>query len=223
MPTNVHFVFSNPPGQISDAEYSDWYDQHVREILEVQGFAEARRYWLSPVVGERPPTMYRHLSLYLIEGDPRAALAALAQQPLTLPEWFGQIRFASFDGLALEDLPVRLSDHAYLVFSTPPARIAFDAYSDWYATHLRENVAVDGFDAGWRFRLEPDTVDPAAECDASHAALYEVSAELAALRRGLAEAREAGRVHFPTWFGEIGFASLDCVAASARIEAPVRT
>jgi hypothetical protein len=227
MANSVYFVFSNPPPGVGEAEYSDWYEQHAREIVTGPGFAGARRYWLSPVVGG-PPTNYRHLSLYELDGETsRPAMAELsnrmAADELTLREWFGQIRFASFDGVALEDEGVRLPDHAYLVFSVPPVEIAFDAYDDWYAIHLRENLTADGFDAGWRFRLEADTVDPQAPCAASHAAIYDVSQEQPALRRALAESREDGRrVTYPDWFGQIGFASLDCQAVSPYVAAPVR-
>lgn len=227
MPNRIHFVFSTPPPGISEAEYSTWYEHHVREILDVPGFVCARRYWLSPVVGNRSPTMYRHLSLYVVESDSRAALAELERQTqagrLTLHDWFGDIRFASFDGIPLESDDVRLPTHAYLVFSKPPEQIEFAAYSEWYATHLRENLTADGFDAGWRFRLEPVTIDPSAPSGAVHAAIYEVHEQLPALRQALADARNAGRVHFPEWFGQIEFASMDCNAVSPVMTALVRS
>jgi hypothetical protein len=220
----VHFVFSAPPANVSETEFDAFYKDHVAQILETPGFTAARRYWLEPIVGERPPTGYRHLSLYEIDGDSGDALTRLAQRAergaLTTPHWFPQVRFASFDGTALEADAAGLPEHAYLVFSTPPPSIAFDDYSLWYATHARENLTADGFDAASRYRLQAVTVDMEAPCTASHAALYAVSAELPELRRALAEAREAGRVHFPDWFGEIEFASVDCVAASATLAAP---
>jgi hypothetical protein len=222
----VHFVFSNPPPGVSDLKFSRWYERHVSEIVETPGFAGARRYWLSPIVGDRSPTMYRHLSLYELDGDSEAPLRELDRRmragQLTLEDWFGDIRFASFDGSPLEADPVRLSEHLYLVFSTPPPEVDFDAYSEWYAVHLRENLTAEGFDAGWRFRLAPVNVDPPAPCAAVHGAIYEVSAELPALRRALDDARDAGRVHFPDWFGRIEFASLDCLAISPHVAAAVR-
>lgn len=227
MASGVYFVFSNPPPGVGEAEYSDWYQRHAQEIVAGPGFAGARRYWLAPVTGG-PPTNYRHLSLYELEGeDSGPAMAELSRRmaagELTLRDWFGQIQFASFAGVPLEADGVRLPDHAYLVFSKPPAQIGFDAYSDWYTIHLRENLTADGFDAGWRFRLQPDTVDPAAPCEAAHAALYEVSEEEPALRWSLAESRADGRrVTYPGWFGQIEFASLDCHAISPCVTAPVR-
>ncbi len=227
MANGVYFVFSNPPPGVGEAEYSDWYQRHAEEIVAGTGFAGARRYWLSRVTGG-PPTNYRHLSLYELEGEESGpAMAELADRmtaaELTLREWFDQIRFASFDGFALEDDEVRLPDHAYLVFSTRPQQIGFDAYNDWYSVHLRENLTADGFDAGWRFRLEADTVDPDAPSAAAHAAIYDVSEEAPALRRALAESRADGRrVTYPGWFGQIEFASLDCHAISPYVAASRR-
>jgi hypothetical protein len=225
MARRAHFVFSNPPPGVSEAVFSGWYERHVGEIVETPGFAGARRYWLSAIVGDRAPTMYRHLSLYEIDGDSQRPLEELGRRMqaghLTLEDWFGAIRFASFDGIPLEADELRLPEHVYLVFSKPPADIDFDTYSDWYAIHLRENLTAEGFEAGWRFRLEPATVDPSAPCEAVHAAVYEVSAELPALRRALADARDAGRVHFPDWFGQIEFASVDCLAISPYVAAPI--
>jgi hypothetical protein len=224
MANSVYFVFSDPPSGVGEAEYSDWYEHHVEEIVAGPGFAGARRYWLSPIVGG-PPTNYRHLSLYELVGeDTQPALAELSKRvaagELALSDWFGEIQFASFNGLALEDDGVQLPDHAYLVFSTPPAGLGFDAFNDWYAIHLRENLTADGFEAGWRFRLDPDTVDQTAPCEAAHAAIYDVSEEQLALRRALAESRADGRrVTYPDWFGQIHFASLDCVAVSPYVTA----
>ena len=216
MATNVHFVFSTPPREIGFEEYSDWYAGHVADILAGPGFPAARRYRVDGARGERPPTMYRHLSLYHVDGDGTQALAELERRVQTgevpLPDWFGDIRFASFDGLALEDDDAQLPDHAYLVFSKPPAGMAFEDFSDWYAVHMRENLTADGFDAAWRFALKPATVDPDAPCEAVHGAWYAVHGELPELRAALKEAADAGRVDFPDWFGDIQFASVDCVA-----------
>jgi hypothetical protein len=214
--TNVHFVFSSPPAEIPFDEFSRWYEGHVEDILAGRGFPAARRYRLQGVVSDRPPTMYDHLSLYHVEGDGSQALTELDRRVQTrevpLPDWFGEIRFASFHGFALEDDDARLPDHAYLVFSKPPPDMTFEDFSDWYAVHMRENLTADGFDAAWRFALKPATVDPEAPCEAVHAAWYAVHGELPELRAALEEAAEAGRVDFPDWFGDIEFASVDCVA-----------
>ena len=225
MSESVYFVFSLPPDEIGIEEFSRWYEGHVHDILRVDGFAAARRFTpLTAVNGETSPTMYAHLSLYAIDGPPQEAMARLAEATQTgvvpIPDWFGRARFASFYGSPLEgSIELAKLDHAYLVFSTPPASMSDEDYIEWYWTHARENLTADGFDAVWRYHLEADRTDPVAPCDAVHAALYEVHGELPALRAALREAAAAGRVGFPEWFGDIKFASLDCVAASAPIVA----
>jgi hypothetical protein len=214
--TNVHFVFSSPPATVPFDEFSRWYQGHVADILAGPGFAAARRYRLEGVVSQRPPTMYHHLSLYHVAGDGTQALTELDRRvqdgEVPLPDWFGAIRFSSFRGFALEDDDAHLPDHAYLVFSKPPPEMTFEDFSDWYAVHMRENLTADGFDAAWRFGLQPAGVDPTAPCEAVHAAWYAVHGALPELRAALKEAADAGRVHFPDWFGAIEFASVDCVA-----------
>ncbi|HEY2651891.1 MAG TPA: hypothetical protein VGI50_08220 [Solirubrobacteraceae bacterium] len=225
MANSAYFVFSNPPAGVDELEYSAWYERHVEEILAGPGFTGARRYWLSRVTGG-PPTNYRHLALYELEGeDSRSALTELSKRTaageLTLRDWFEEIRFASFDAFALQADGVRLPDHAYLVFSNPPAQIGFETYNDWYSIHLRENLTADGFDAGWRFRVEADILDSSAPSAAAHAAIYDVSEEEPELRRALAESREDGRrVTYPDWFRQIEFASLDCHSIAPYVAAP---
>jgi hypothetical protein len=224
VPENVYLVFSKPPEWLAADEFDRWYESHLGEILAVAGYEGARRFAVHAAVGSTSPTMYSRLALYAISGEPAETTARLERAiqagSIMLPEWFGEVRFASFVGHALEG-PIDLAtlDHAYVVFSRPPDQIGLEDYIDWYATHMRENLTADGFDAAWRYRLEPDLIDPLAPCDAVHAALYEVHGELPALRVALKDAADAGRVGFPEWFGEIQFASMDCLASSAALTA----
>lgn len=224
MPDNIYFVFSTPPAEIAMDAFDRWYEQHVRDILTVDGFSAARRFHFDPVRGDTSPTMYAHLSLYAIDGDPRAAMArldaAVKAGTVPIPDWFERGRWASFHADGLEG-PIDLDrlDHCYMVFSTPPERLTLEDYIEWYATHARENCTAEGFDEVWRYRLEPDRTDPLAPCTAVHAALYEVHGELPELQAALKEAADAGRVGFPDFFYEILFASLDARAASETIVA----
>jgi hypothetical protein len=219
VPENIQLVFSRPPEWLAADEFDRWYQAHIGEILAVEGYEAARRFALHAAVGSTSPTMYSHLALYGISGDSAQTLAGLERAiesgSIALPDWFAQTRFASFVGEALEG-PVDFAtlDHVYLVFSKPPAQIGLDDYIDWYATHMRENLTADGFDAAWRYRLEPNLIDPLDPCESVHAALYEVHGDLPALRVALKEAADGGRVGFPDWFGEIQFASMDCHAVS---------
>ena len=223
MADNIQLVFSRPPEGLDPGEYDRWYEGHVGDILAVEGYEAVRRFALHAANGEAVPTMYSHLALYVIGGEPADTLARLQRAvrdgTVALPDWFDDVRFASFVGHGLEG-PIDLEslDHTYVVFSTPPARIPHPDYFEWYATHMRENLTADGFEVAWRYRLEPEAVDPLAPSDAIHAALYQVHGELPQLRAALKEAADAGRVGFPDWFWEITFGSVDALACS-----PART
>src|SRR5690349_13980818 len=111
MPDHVHLVFSTPPAHVADADWDAFYEQHLTEILAVDGFTGARRYWLEPASDARPDVEHRHLAVYRTDGPPDAALAALATAQeagaITLPEWFGEIAFLTYDGRPLEDEELR--------------------------------------------------------------------------------------------------------------------
>jgi hypothetical protein len=221
---NLHLVFSKPPEWLSEAEYNRWYDFHLGEILVVPGFAAARRYRLQVTVGAAPLSQHTFLSLYEMEGDPAAVMRELDKEGesgrMALPEWFPEIRFTSFNGLSLGNGsdPV-MADHLYLVFSSAPPVVGEEDYVAWYRNHLAENLTAQGFLNGWRFRLVPVVRDPAGPTESTHLALYEVEGDLAALREGLAAARESGRVSFPQWFDQIRFVSFDATALGARVTA----
>ena len=226
MSENLHLVFSKPPEWLSEEQYDQWYDFHLGEILVVPGFVAARRYRLASVVGANPPAEYTFLSAYEIEGAPSDVMNELDKEiesgRMQLPDWFDQIRFASFNchshGNATDP---RLADHLYLVFSAPPRGVGDSQYVDWYRTHAAENTQVPGFVTSWRFRLEPVVIDATSPATSSHLAAYEVDRDLAALRAALAKAREANEIGFPPWFGQIPFVSLDATVLGDRV--PART
>ena len=223
MPEQVHLMFSSPPEGLEAGAFERWLETLSSHVMAVEGYGAARHFRTAAAVGSASPTMYAHLVVYTVDGDPEAARARLRQAVASEPTAFAGgdgIRFASFTGVALEG-PIDLAalDHMYLVFSKPPARIGLEDYIAWYARHMRENLTADGFEAAWRYRLQADVVDSLAPADAVHAALYEVHGDLPQLRVALQEAADAGRVGFPDWFGEIQFASMDCLACSGVLTA----
>lgn len=217
MPHNVHFVFSRLPQDVSESDYDAFYARHIDEILETEGFAAARRYWLAQGVPGRAPIRYRHLALYLLEREPAPAMTTLdrrmAAGELTIPDWFSQITFASFDGRPLEGDECNPPDHGYLVLSHAPRRFTSEQYEGWYYAHARENLTSDGFETVRRFTLTGANVDPEAGSVPTHGALYTVTAELPALRAALDVSFQAGRVDVPDWMAEGEFTSYDCLAA----------
>jgi hypothetical protein len=219
MPHAVYLVLSVPPASVTEGEYSGWYDGHVAEILETPGFVAARRYWLASAVPDRPPVEYRHAVVYVIDRPSTEPLADLGRRmdagELTIPDWFGDIRVASFDGRPLEEEELELPDHAYLVFSHAPRRFTTEEYYGWYYAHARENLTSDGLDTVWRYGLTPVSVDPNRLGRATHAAFYQVHRELPALRSALQESIDARRVDIPGWLPEGDFVSFDCLSAGA--------
>lgn len=225
MPENLHLVFSKPPGGISDEDYNRWYDSHLGEILVVPGFVAARRYRLQTVKGEWTPSGHRYLSAYELEGPPKDAMAELdkevASGRMHLPDWFGQITFASFNCYSHGNpTGPHLADHLYLVFSTPPVGLDNSEFVSWYREHADENTAVPGFLANWRFRLEPDVVDVSSPNLATHLAIYEVERDLATLRANLEAAAEVNKAGWPSWFDPGPWTSFDANAIGDRVPAP---
>jgi hypothetical protein len=227
VPRPVHFVLSIPPEGVSEDEYSSWYDRHVAEILETPGFGAARRYWLGPAVPGRPPVGYRHAVVYVMDRPSEEPLGELGRRmsagEMTIPDWFGGIRFASFDGRPLEDEELDPPDHGYLVFSHAPRRFTTEEYHGWYYAHARENLTSEGLDTVWRYGVTPVIADPSRLGKATHAAFYSVHLELPALRHALEESIEARRVDIPDWLPEGDFVSFDCLSAAPGCTATARS
>ena len=213
----LQLVFSVPPARIEEAAFHEWYDFHLTEILASRGFVAARRFAVRPVTGSEPPAGFSHLSAYQTEGSPEELSAALREQvpAMRLPGWFGEIRFASWNCFPLDGLAdPSLVEHAYLVFSRPPAGTSFEEFSSWYEHHVAENLQVAGLAAARRFRVEE--VGPGAGADPRHLALYQAGQPIEEVRAALTRATAEGRITRPDWFPQISFTSLDCVALSRR-------
>jgi hypothetical protein len=218
MPDHVHFVFSLPPAHVPDDAFDAFYEQHLEEILAGDGFTGARRYWLVPASPERPDLEFRHLALYRTDGPPAGALATLAERQaageITLPDWFGDVRFLGYDGRPLEDDEVAYPDEGYVVLSHAPARFTPDEFNGWYYAHARENLTSDGFDAVWRWALTPAGEGDDRASRATHGALYACHGPLEDLRAALKASADARRVDIPDWMPEGEFFSYHCRAAS---------
>jgi len=79
MTRNIFVVQTNAV-EGKDDEYNDWHSNvHLPDALAVAGFVAAQRFQVSTTqrAGGSPPP-YRYLTIYEMEGDPSAALDALA-------------------------------------------------------------------------------------------------------------------------------------------------
>lgn len=100
MPDHEYVVLSKPPEGVGAEEYNDWYDRHMREILELPGFVSAQRSSLTLRGSRGEAFPYEYLVRYGIDGDLDETLAglrrAVAAGALYFPDWFKDIRTAGF-------------------------------------------------------------------------------------------------------------------------------
>lgn len=224
---SIYLALAKPPDGVEGQVFESWYVENARLALAEPGVSALRCFRMAPDVGELPPITYPYLTVYKGPASPHAggeSLRRAREAPQEPPAWLADLRVASFVGRELQG-PMDLSqlDHVYLVFTKPPAEVSVPDFFEWYVIHMRENLTAEGFDAGWRYGLEADIVDPLAPTDPVHAAFYEVHGELPELRASLTRAESDGRVSFPAWFPRMQLACLDCYAISDVLAAPEST
>jgi len=125
-----------------------------------------------------------------------------------------------------------VTKYVHLVFSDPPAHVSEDAFNDWYDAHVQEILAVDGWVAATRYRLE--AVVGAEETGGYRfLSLYELDcppeqavANLAAAGMGNADTYVDMKAEgdaaddplpLPDWFAAIRFGSWNATGTSERI------
>lgn len=119
MGRNLHIVFSHPGEGVSDEEFDRWYDEHLDEILSMPGFHAAQRYRLEAAVeAEGIEIPFRNLAVYEVDDDTARLMAGMEEANLDsadsyvdrkdagddgpqLPPWWSQVRFASFNCIAV--------------------------------------------------------------------------------------------------------------------------
>ena len=100
-PSPLYLVFSEPSERVSDEEFLTWYDTHIPEILETEGFVSAQRYRVTPVMeAEGVIPRYRLLVLYEISTDIDTLRAELRRRSeageIVLPDWFMETRYMTW-------------------------------------------------------------------------------------------------------------------------------
>ena len=121
MRPNINIVFSQPPEGVPEDDFNTWYDAHLDEILSIPGFVSAQRFRLEPaVVDPDVPAPYRYIALFELAGDPGPIMAEMARMGLAskesyvelkeqdpsgppLPDWWDEVRFASWNCTAIGD------------------------------------------------------------------------------------------------------------------------
>jgi hypothetical protein len=102
-----------------------------------------------------------------------------------------------------------MPENLHLVFSKPPEHISNEEYNRWYDHHLREILAVPGFVAARRYRLQTVKGEwtPSAH---RHLSAYEIEGHPKDVMAELAKEAASGRMQLPDWFPQITFASFNC-------------
>lgn len=121
MSRNLQIVFGEPGEGVSEEEFGNWYDEHLDEILSIPGFRSAQRYRLVPAVRDPGVSFpFAHLVVYEVDDDTTALMSAMEECKLgsvssyverkevdksgpELPQWWGQVRFVSFNCIAVGD------------------------------------------------------------------------------------------------------------------------
>lgn len=107
---HLYLVFSQAPDGVSQAEYEDWYHEHMRENLLQESFTEGWRWRSTPVRaasnGRAPGS---HLALYRMVRDweftQKAMAARVDELSDSWPDWFGRIYFCSLEATAIAPAP----------------------------------------------------------------------------------------------------------------------
>jgi hypothetical protein len=110
-----------------------------------------------------------------------------------------------------------MPENLHLVFSKPPEHISTKDYNRWYDYHLGEILAVPGFVAARRYRLQTIKGEwtPSAH---RHLSAYELEGHPKDVMAELAKESASGRMQLPGWFPQITFASFNCYSHGNRTE-----
>jgi len=162
----VYIVFSRRPATVAAEEYSRWYETHVAEMLTVNGFAAAASYELVPALDEpAEPDRFTSAAVYQLKGSVPEAMAALtaelASGRMSLPGWFREVRFSSWNAVPLGAAARRGDDRVrgslQLVFSDAGSGqhpVSDESFDRWYEQHLGEILSIPGFASAQRYRLD---------------------------------------------------------------------
>ena len=76
MARHVFVIVNDPPDADQAEAFDHWYvDRHMPDVLDVPGFISAQRFRLAPDPAN-PDALPRHLAIYEIETEDRAAVMA---------------------------------------------------------------------------------------------------------------------------------------------------
>jgi len=182
----VFFAFTNPrTGQ--DSAFEGWYDRHLKDITDVDGFLWGERLVADP--DQRPGQIiqWKFAAIYGFEGDTNeihqrllnadAGWGPIPGAEALHPEYNAWV-YDRYQPLVVNsqrtdgtlDLGDGLGEHLFIVFTNPsPGKEA--EFEAWYEEHLIDVTNVDGFVWGERLVADPDQ-RPGQATRWKYAALY---------------------------------------------------
>jgi len=103
-------------------------------------------------------------------------------------------------------------DHLHFVFSDPPEGISAAEYDEFYHEHLRENLQMESFAEGWRWRCVPIRLEDGGRSPGPHLALYRMEKEWTEAEAEISRHSARLRESWPAWFSRIMFCVVEARA-----------
>ena len=220
---HVMLAFANPViGQ--EAQYHQWYDIHLHEVVSCDGVVSGQRYRMGPdsdmltpgwmrIHADRAdlPMPFEFLVVYEIEGDLPAVIQGIRTKDFsiqpgdsldvdTVATWTFTQTGPQMGAAAPGEV-----DHLGVTLANPTSG-NHQAFEDWYAVHYQEVASTPGFLTGRRYWAGLDFLTPQWAVDHGdvgsdgmpfqHLALYEVGTPYAGAKAALEDHRQTFTV-FP--------------------------
>jgi len=202
----VFFAFTNPREGQEDA-FETWYDAHLKDITDVEGFVWGERLIADPDQRPGQIVQWKYAAIYGFEGDTNVIHERLREadagwghvpgQEALHPEYNAWVytrhqplvRNARRGTDDVLDIRAGLGEHLFVVFVSPwPGQE--EAFERWYDAHLQEVTDVEGFVWGERLIADPDQ-RPGQATRWKYAALYGFEGDVQQIHQRLAKLGEA--------------------------------
>jgi hypothetical protein len=126
-----------------------------------------------------------------------------------------------------------MTQNLQLVFSDPGDDVSDQEFDEWYEAHLQEILAIPGFRAAQRYRLQAQVVDQTTPIPQRRLVVYEVDRSPDELRAemermNLLDAESYERLKddepgtgppLPAWWPHVRFAAWNLIPIGERLEA----
>jgi len=111
-----------------------------------------------------------------------------------------------------------MADHEYIVLSLPPEGVGAEEYNAWYDRHMRGILELPGWVSAQRSALTLRGSRGEA-LRYEYLVRYGIDGDLDQAIAALRAAVDAGRLHFPDWFGDISTAGFQVEPVTGTVHA----